>query len=176
MSEVEITLREAIPSDAAELAVVFAQLAEETPYLVTDPAVMQLSEEALAMNLAGLYETTNNILLLALADNKIVGTASVRGSDERRVAHIGEVGISVLQDYWGLGLGTILLEELIFWAEESEQIRRLELTVQSRNARAIHLYEKMGFQKEGVMIRGAWDDDGTFLDVDMMALMIDPKA
>ena len=36
------------------------------------------------------------------------------------------------------------MEELIRWAHESHVIRRLELTVQDRNQRAIHVY-KIGF-------------------------------
>lgn len=75
---------------------------------------------------------------------------------------MGEVGISILKDYWGLGLGTMLLEEVLIWVKENGVLFRLELDVQTRNERAVHLYQKMGFEIEALMKRGARTDDGTF--------------
>ena len=46
--------------------------------------------------------------------------------------------------YWGYGLGSILMEEAIEWAQSSGSIRRLQLTVQKRNLAAVHLYKKDG--------------------------------
>ncbi|MDN6626304.1 MAG: GNAT family N-acetyltransferase [Pisciglobus halotolerans] len=66
----------------------------------------------------------------------------------------------------------MLLEEIIYWSEQSSTIKRLELTVQKRNEKAIHLYEKLGFQLEAVMARGVRDGD-RYLDVCLMSKMID---
>ncbi|MBU5582420.1 GNAT family N-acetyltransferase, partial [Enterococcus sp. S181_ASV_20] len=140
MSEVEITLREAIPDDAAALLQVSQKIAEETDFLIMDEVGLGLSEEMLSLQLADLYASENNLLLLALADEKIVGMASVKAAPEFTVAHIGEIGISVLKEFWGIGLGSALLNEVIYWSENSSQLRRLELTVQKRNERSIHLY------------------------------------
>ncbi|MEG2644429.1 MAG: GNAT family N-acetyltransferase, partial [Enterococcus sp.] len=67
MSEVEITLREAIPDDAAEIQKVSRQIAKETDFLIMDETGLGLTEELLQLQLADLYESENNILLLALA-------------------------------------------------------------------------------------------------------------
>jgi RimJ/RimL family protein N-acetyltransferase len=171
MAEIEITFREAIPEDAAEIIAVMKKMGEETEYLVLDESGLNMTTEMLALSIGAIYDSPNNMLLLALADEKIVATASIKASDEYRVAHIGEVGISVLKEYWGIGLGTALLEELIYAAEQTE-LARLELTVQKRNERAIHLYKKLGFKLEGVKLRGARDDEGHFLDVCVMRLLI----
>ena len=53
------------------------------------------------------------------------------------------------------------------------KIRRLELTVQARNKRAVHLYQKFGFGIEGTKKRGARTKNGEFLDVYLMAKLID---
>ena len=71
-----------------------------------------------------------------------------------------------------MGLGSILMEELLIWAQESQMIYRIELTVQEQNTTAIYLYEKFGFQKEALMARGARADDGRFLNVWLMSKMI----
>lgn len=44
----------------------------------------------------------------------------------------------------------MLMEAALDWAEHSNTIRRLELTVQKRNKRAIHIYQKFGFEIEGL--------------------------
>lgn len=173
MEQVDVVIRKAVPDDAQELLAVMKIIGEETPYLVMDEKGSDLSKEGMELNLAALYESPNNVLLVALANGKIVGTANVSASSKKRIEHIGEIGISILEGYWGLGLGTLLLEEIIIWAEETQVIKRLELTVQERNKRAIHLYRKIGFVSEASMPRGAKTDDGEFLDVQLMRLLVD---
>lgn len=171
--ELNVVIREAIPDDAEEILAMSKIIGQETEFLVMDEKGMGLDVEDLAYQLAALYDSPNNILLVAVLDAAIIATASVRADSSRRIGHIGEVGISVLQEYWGIGLGTMMLEELIHWAEAGGVIRRLELTVQCRNERAVSLYKKFGFATEGTLARGARSDGGEFLDVYLMSRMID---
>ncbi|KFN91445.1 GNAT family N-acetyltransferase [Tetragenococcus muriaticus] len=171
--DVDVTIREALPKDAKQIVEVSQTIGSQTEYLVMDEYGTNLPLNLLENQLDTIYNSDHQLLLVALVEEEIVGSASVRSSEEKRVAHIGEVGISLLKDYWGIGLGSILLEELIEWAQQSQQIRRLKLTVQKQNTRAIHLYEKYGFQTEAVMKRGATGDDGRFLEVLLMSKMID---
>lgn len=172
MTEVELTFREAIPEDAPALLSFMKQVEQETEFLAFDEAGLAMEPELLGLNLAAIYESENNLLLVALAGEQIVATASVKAAAQFRLAHVGEVGISVLQAYWGFGIGSWLLGELLEWAKSGGVIRRLELTVQARNERAIHLYEKFGFVTEAVMPRGARSDAGEFLDVNLMSKLI----
>lgn len=173
MTEVEFTIREAIPGDAVEILRTLKTIGSETPFLVMDEKGLEMTPVEMSENLANLYESPNNLLMVALADEQVIGTASVKASSKKRMEHIGEIGISILKDYWGFGLGSLMMEELIEWAKESGVIRRLELTVQQRNQRAVHVYEKIGFKTETIMARGAKTDDGEFLDVHLMSRMID---
>lgn len=173
MTEVEFTIREAIPTDAAEILRALKIIGSQTPFLVMDEKGLEMTIEEMSENLENLYDSQNNVLMVALADNKVIGTASVKASAKKRMEHIGEIGISILKDYWGFGLGSLMMEELIDWAKESDVIRRLELTVQHRNQRAVHVYEKIGFVTEAIMPRGAKTDEGEFLDVHLMSMMID---
>lgn len=170
--ELDLTIREAIPEDAAELLKMTRQIGRETEFLVMDEKGINLPEELLAIQLEDIYESPNNTLFVALFGEQIIGTASLKSSNEKRIAHIAELGISILKDYWGMGLGSVLMEELLIWAQESQTVYRIELTVQEQNTTAIHLYEKFGFQKEALMARGARSDDGRFLNVWLMSKMI----
>jgi RimJ/RimL family protein N-acetyltransferase len=173
MSEIHLTLREARGKDAAELLAVSQEIGQETDFLVMDETGLALPEALLAEQLEDLYEQENHLLLLALDGNKIIGMASVKGYSEWRLAHVGEVGISILKEYWGLGLGSLLLEELLDWVSEVGELSRLELTVQARNERAVHLYQKYGFEIEGLMKQAVQTREGKGIDVLMMAKLVE---
>ena len=71
--------------------------------------------------------------------------------------------IGIREAYTGQGIGTRLFTALDAWARQSG-VRRLHLTVEIDNARALALYHKMGFQIEGqvrnaLQIQGRWFDD-----------------
>jgi RimJ/RimL family protein N-acetyltransferase len=70
----------------------------------------------------------------------------------------------------GRGIGRSRLESLETWAR-SKGLHRLELTVNYDNERAIRLYEKFGFVKEGVK-RHALRIDGRYVDAFYMAKFI----
>jgi len=95
-------------------------------------------------------------------------------ADQRkRVRHIGDLFIVIGQKYWNNGLGSLLLEEVVEWAQASGILRRLQLTVQTRNQTAVHLYQKNGFVIEGRQERGAYIEEGKFIDVYLMGRLID---
>lgn len=170
---VDVLIREAVPDDAEELLAVTKQIGSETDFLIMDEAGLAMDAIDLSYHLERIFESDNNILFITTIDEKIVGTASIKAESNQRICHIGEIGISILETYWGFGLGTLMLEELVEWAKENPKIRRLELTVQERNQRAIHLYQKFGFQTEGILARGVKSEQGEFLDVRLMSLLID---
>ena len=79
-----------------------------------------------------------------------------------RMKHRAGVGIAICKDYWGLGIGSAMLSELIGIAEK-EGITQLELEVNKDNKQAIKLYEKFGFYKVGEKPNSLRLKDGTML-------------
>ncbi|MCH4176606.1 MAG: GNAT family N-acetyltransferase [Streptococcaceae bacterium] len=169
----DLIIREAIPDDAAMLLNVLKQIGGESEFLTMDEKGVDISVEDEALALAAIYESPNNTLMLALVDDKIVGTASIYGDSHYRVFHIGELGISILSDYQGYGIGKFLMDAVIEWAVESKVIKRLELTVQKRNEKAVQLYLRKGFIIEGEKLRGARLKSGEYIEVLFMGRMID---
>lgn len=55
------------------------------------------------------------------------------------------VAIALLSEYWNLGIGSALFQEMIA-AARNRGIEQLELEVIEGNDRAMHLYQKIGFQ------------------------------
>ena len=84
------------------------------------------------------------------------------------MAHVGTVGLSVRTDYQDKGVGTALLRTLLELADNWLMLVRVELLVYADNQRAIHLYEKLGFEAEG-RLRSNSIRDGRYEDDLIMA-------
>lgn len=70
----------------------------------------------------------------------------------------------------GKGAGTYAVNEMVRHAFYDMNLNRLELSVLSRNQRAINLYEKVGFTKEGIKRRAVYKN-GSFVDMVIMAIL-----
>lgn len=172
MAEQEITFREATGKDALAFLELMSRLAGETDYLAMDTTGLSQSVEEMAEVLDSLHDAVDQLCLLALAGDELIGVLTVRTRPQAKVNHIGSVFLAVRQPYWGYGIGRLLLEEATEWALQEGVLARLELTVQVRNTRAVRLYEQSGFDIEGTKRRGAVSAKGDFLDVYLMAKMI----
>ena len=104
----------------------------------------------------------------ALDDDTVIGTAQLRVAANPRMAHVGTVGLSVRTDYQDKGVGTALLRTLLELADNWLMLVRVELLVYADNQRAIHLYEKLGFEAEG-RLRSNSIRDGRYEDDLIMA-------
>ena len=142
-----IRMEKAAPSDAAMLLEYLKQVGGETNNLTFGSEGMPFSVEAEAEFISGMENSTDNVMLLAKSDEKIVGCASLNRLP-RRMKHRGDFAISVAKDYWNRGIGSQLLENIIAFAREND-FEIIDLQVRSDNKSAIHLYEKYGFKKIG---------------------------
>lgn len=80
----------------------------------------------------------------------LIGTAGLTVYANHRMRHSGAIGIMIHKGYQNQGVGSALLGKLIDVADNWLMLVRIELTVFEDNERAIYLYEKFGFQKEGI--------------------------
>lgn len=171
--EYELLIREADPKDAAELVVFLNRVSLETDFTSLDGDGILLTSEEMEIFLNKQASSDNQITLLAFLNDKIAGIVNITADQRKRVRHIGDLFIVIGKRYWNNGLGSFLLEEAIEWAQASGTLCRLQLTVQTRNQAAVHLYQKHGFVIEGRQERGAYIEEGEFIDVYLMGKLID---
>jgi len=98
----------------------------------------------------------------------IGGCGITAGRPENRE---GTLGIAIGdKSYWNGGYGTDAMRVLCRFGFDMMNLHRIQLEVFSENARAIRVYEKIGFRVEGVR-REAFYKYGRYLDVMVMGLL-----
>ncbi|MFO7887829.1 MAG: GNAT family N-acetyltransferase [Eubacteriales bacterium] len=121
--------------------------------------------------LRNMKETKGNYMIGGYLKNKLVTVGSITSSSKERLKHKADIGISVLKDYWNIGIGSQMMEYLISLCRKNS-FRKIDLIVYENNERAIKLYEKLGFVKEGLLTRDVLID-GVFYSSYHMGLKID---
>ncbi len=167
-SNMSYTIRRMQARDAQAFIDLLDKTDRETDFMTSEPGERSLNPFQLSMGIA------SGVQVVFLAENEqgLVGHLAAyylygRGS---RVKHVVHIGISVLQEHWGKGLGTQLFEALEAWAKEAGIIR-LELSVMTHNERGIALYKKMGFEVEGLKKASVYIK-GKYIDEHLMAKIL----
>lgn len=111
-----------------------------------------------------------NPQFVALDEGSVVGWCDIVRINQPVRQHCGTLGMGVLPEYRGKGLGRSLLETALADARLSGFLR-VALHVRASNAPAIALYQSCGFRTEGVLVNDV-QVDGCFDDTLSMAILL----
>ncbi len=161
--KVEISIRRAEPED-------YLAVYEVHRHEKAIAGTLQLPYPSVAMwrrRLAEPAEGSYN--LVAVVDGRIVGMLGLQTFPLRpRRAHAGTIGICVHDDWHGKGVGSALVGAGVEMADRWLNLRRIELEVFADNEAAIRLYERFGFEREGLLRQYAFRD-GRYVDAYVMS-------
>ena len=150
----EALLRNGEFADGEAVFVNFNETHAETDYLLSYPDENSFDAQQEAEFLKEKTESPNEIEIVAVVDGVVAGTAGIEAVGAKyKLKHRAELGIAILKEYWGLGLGKALMEACIECAKDAGYTQ-LELNVVAENERAVSLYKKMGFVEYGRNPRG----------------------
>jgi putative acetyltransferase len=138
----EIRIRATEPTDAEALAELYACSRVQFNTL-------QLPFRSVESRRARLQPDPNTHYLVAVVDGRVVGALGLHLEQNPRRRDCAWFGMSVHDDFQGQGVGSALMRAMLDLADNWLGLRRLELTVYTDNAPAVHLYEKFGFKIEG---------------------------
>lgn len=145
----EAWLKNGEASDGSAVYENFNATHAETDYLLSYSDENSFDPEQEAKLLEEKTKSANEIEIIALVDSTVIGTAGIEPVGTKyKVRHRAEFGISILREYWGLGLGRALTTACIQCAREAGYLQ-LELNVVAANERAIALYRNIGFEEFG---------------------------
>lgn len=167
----KIVIDKACPDDAAEILDYLKKIGQESDNLTFGAEGLPFTVEQETEYLKNLESSRNSVIFVARDGNTVVGDASLSCSERERLKHHGELGISVLKEYWGNGIGSKLMQKIIDFARNDANAEILFLNVRSDNHRAISLYKKFGFKKVGIL-PGYLKINGQLIDCDYMCLVL----
>lgn len=162
-----IIIREAIAEDAKQLLDYTKLIGKESENLSFGKEGLSITREQEEAFLKQVHNDKTSVYLIACKNDEIIASGSLCGLP-RRMQHRSELAMSVKKDYWNQGIGGLLMEKLIAYAKE-HNIELLNLEVRKDNVRAIHLYEKFGFQHIGTS-PAYFKIDGEYVDFELMYL------
>ena len=163
MDKPTITIRRAEPSDAEAIYKIY-----ESPKVVW--GTLQLPYPSLDRWHKRLTELPEGYFsLVACVNGEVIGQLGLNTFPNRpRRGHVGQIGMSVRDDWQGRGVGSALMAAVIDLADNWLNLSRLELEVYTDNEPAIALYEKFGFVTEGTHPNFAYRN-GEYIGVYAMA-------
>lgn len=164
----EIVIRVPVMTDLSEELRYINELVTEDTYLFRGPEhnkVTAKEEKKWLKDFLDRIKKDEAVLLSCFIDAKLIAGISLERGKYRE-AHVGEIGIAVAKDFREEGIGqklfTIILEEA-----KKRKYKILCLHVFANNLRAIHVYEKFGFIKTGVLPKGFFHK-GKYIDQVLM--------
>ena len=168
----EAWLRNGDATDGRAVYELFNLAHAETDYLLSYPDENSFDLEQESRFLEEKTNSKNEIEIIAIVDDKVVGSAGIESIGTKyKVRHRAEFGISVLQEYWGLGLGKALTKACIECARNAEYAQ-LELNVVAENERAVKMYQSFGFEEFGRNPRGFNSKVSGYQEVIYMLLIL----
>ena len=109
---------------------------------------------------------------MALEKDRVIGWVDIFPKRAAAVKHCGSLGMGILAEYRGQGIGERLLVACVEKAQKNG-ISRIELQVRTDNQNAIRLYKKVGFLTEAVLADYLLVD-GTYYEVLQTSLIARP--
>lgn len=134
--------------DAAEMVEYLRAAAGQTEYLANYPEEIRYTEESEKVYLRNCLEDENALMIVCIVDGKLAGNCQIVFQRSIKTKHRATVMIALLEEYWGLGIGSAMFAEMEA-AARSLGTAQLELEMVEGNERALRLYRKMGFTVVG---------------------------
>lgn len=167
-------LRNPQERDVPGLLEYLVKSAEESEFILRSPEeCAKYTPESEAEWVQSARTSENNAVLVCEVDGRIAGNCEVRHHTQLKTRHRANIGIALMKEFWGLGIGTAMFREMIEIARSWEDVTHLELEFVEGNSRARGLYEKMGFRIVGLRPDAFRMKDGSLRNEYMMMRKLD---
>lgn len=166
----KVEIRKATINDAEEIIKFTKKVSDETDFLSAGSEERNITLEQEIDFIEKMHNSTTDTMFVAIYNESIIASCGIHGYTKKRIKHRVGFGISVLREYWGFGIAGRLIEKIIEYSKNIG-IKKIELEVRADNERAIKLYEKYGFEKEGE-IRNYFYLNGIYYNCYLMGLLL----
>lgn len=160
-----LVIRPAEDADAVGVLAVQAEAAAERRWIATQPEEIPKPEDQVESRRKLVRD--GGILLVAEEGGRIVGLCGLMRGQRLATRHTADLGLTVAASHRGRGVGRALVTAAEAWAARAG-IERITLGVFVHNEAARRLYERLGYEVEG-MRRGQYRLEGRDVDEILMA-------
>lgn len=168
----EVSLRVAALNDAAAVLEIEKEVAMENEFLISVLEEMEGSVEKRRKSIQSALDNPREMMFIAEVRGAVVGYIVFRSKNTFRLSHTGSFTTMIKKEYRGLGIGRLLIMELLKWAEQNPLVEKVSLGVLSTNQRAIALYKSVGFLEEGRKVREVKFSDDLYVDDILMYKLV----
>ncbi|HEX3027207.1 MAG TPA: GNAT family N-acetyltransferase, partial [Clostridia bacterium] len=113
-----------------------------------------------------------SLMIAAFVGGRLAANCGINcAAPYKKYQHRAEFGIAVLEEFWGNGIASALLTEIIA-AARAMGYEQMELEVVTENTKAIALYKRFGFEIFGTRERSFKYLDGSFASEHLMLLKL----
>jgi ribosomal protein S18 acetylase RimI-like enzyme len=165
----EVTIREAKEEDFISIWNIFQKVVSEGEY--TSAVRAEPSKDNDKHSNEG-EDKEKFITVLCEIERQIVGYVTVEESMWKLSRHAGELGIAVLPQFRGVGVGSALLDSALTVASE-KGFKKVNLSVFRTNKNAMNLYKRFGFKKVGEKKKQFYLN-GSYIDEIIMEKFLEP--
>ncbi|PKK88997.1 MAG: GNAT family N-acetyltransferase [Candidatus Wallbacteria bacterium HGW-Wallbacteria-1] len=167
LSNEQIMLIHAHPKYAQSFGEAVDLVARERRYLASTTGFPLAS----TLEFIGFVIENNLAQYFAVQGEKVIGWCDIMPKGFEGLNHVGVLGMGLLPEFRGLGLGRKLMDITLAHARDVNGLEKVELEVFATNTAGIRLYERTGFQLEGRRVR-ARKIDGNYDDLILMGLFL----
>ena len=159
-----IVIREAQIKDAAELITVVKKYIEESEFIPYAEGEFNPTLEEEEKWIQSFLDNENSLILVATHQGNIIGNINFGGLQQKIMYHTARLGMGMLSEWKGVGVGSALLDNALQWAKSHSPLEIIYLEVYANNKAGLALYKKYGFEESGKR-KGIFKvDDKTYID------------
>lgn len=166
-----LEMAEADPNDAEAILNYLKQVGSETDFLLFGEDGVGMTVEQEKAFLEKMTQEVTSKIFVGKVEGEIVSIGGVHGSTRPKIKHHVTLSISVLKDYWHVGVATHMMNHMLNYCRMTKQIKNVSLEVMANNESAIKLYQKQGFKQVG-KITSKYLIDGAYVDSLVMEIAL----
>lgn len=130
--------------DAEKMLNYIKKACGETEFLLRYPEEWNISIEKEEAWVKRLLAAPDTLAITCYVGDDVAGNCEITFRGGMKTSHRATIAIAILKEFWNLGIGFAMFEELIAAAKD-QGTEIMELEFIEGNDRARHLYEKCGF-------------------------------
>jgi RimJ/RimL family protein N-acetyltransferase len=160
-----VVIRSLDAGDAQAALAFLEQVLRESDSLLMLPGEIRLTVEQEAETIERFRADEGALMFGAFEGGRCVAICNAsRNRARAKVGHHAALGVSILAEYHGVGLGSRIMRVLCDWADRHAFIEKLSLSVMADNPVAIKLYKRFGFVQVGKLSQHFRQPDGRYVD------------